>query len=260
MKKYILDLVVTQNTRLHANYVLIKMTHANPLPEMVPGQFAEIRIDGSNTTFLRRPISINFVDKEANEVWFLVQLVGDGTRKLATVKEGDVLNTWDGILTWDDGFYIKTGPVAYYTLQGNTDGKVGIQVHLCPDENDSDLHPRPYYYVTGGNNKAIYYLASEWEAEQVLEIFNNNRAAWDRMMETMLEMGRDWYPKEGSGTTGNAEFLINFYEQAWAGIHMKCLDFDDDDDDGIKGSIRGVNGYSPYKYRYIRVKVYNPVN
>ena len=92
MKKYILDLVVTQNTRLHANYVLIKMTHANPLPEMVPGQFAEIRIDGSTTTFLRRPISINFVDKEANEVWFLVQLVGDGTRKLATVKEGDVVN------------------------------------------------------------------------------------------------------------------------------------------------------------------------
>ena len=76
MKKYILDLVVTKNIRLHANYVLIKMTHAEPLPEMVPGQFAEIRVDGSQSTYLRRPISINYVDKEANEVWFLVQLVG----------------------------------------------------------------------------------------------------------------------------------------------------------------------------------------
>ena len=92
MKKFILDLVVTQNIRLHANYVLIKMTHANPLPEMVPGQFAEIRIDGSQSTYLRRPISINFVDKEVNEVWFLVQLVGDGTRKLSTVSVGDVVN------------------------------------------------------------------------------------------------------------------------------------------------------------------------
>ena len=92
MKKYILDLVVTQNIKLHANYVLIKLTHANPLPEMLPGQFAEIRIDGSNTTFLRRPISINYVDKATNEVWFLVQLVGDGTRKLATVKQGDIVN------------------------------------------------------------------------------------------------------------------------------------------------------------------------
>lgn len=92
MKKYILDLVVAQNIQLHANYVLIKLTHASPLPEMLPGQFAEIRIDGSNTTFLRRPISINYVDKTKNEVWFLVQLVGDGTRKLATVKPGDIVN------------------------------------------------------------------------------------------------------------------------------------------------------------------------
>ena len=92
MKKYILDLEVTQNIRLHQNYVLIKMTHVNPLPEMVPGQFAEIRIDGSTTTFLRRPISIHYVDKEKNEVWFLVQLVGDDTRHLATVKQGDLVN------------------------------------------------------------------------------------------------------------------------------------------------------------------------
>ena len=92
MKKYVLDLTVTENLSLHANYVLIKLTQAEPLPEMQPGQFAEIRIDGSCTTFLRRPISINFVDREKNEVWFLVQLVGDGTRKLATVKKGDLVN------------------------------------------------------------------------------------------------------------------------------------------------------------------------
>ena len=27
-----------------------------------------------------------------DRVWFLVQLVGDGTRKLATVKQGDIVN------------------------------------------------------------------------------------------------------------------------------------------------------------------------
>ena len=123
MKKYILDLVVTQNTRLHANYVLIKMTHANPLPEMVPGQFAEIRIDGSTTTFLRRPISINFVDKEANEVWFLVQLVGDGTRKLATVKEGDVVNVLEVIQPFGDGLSCHRNPLGFHnTLHLNQRG------------------------------------------------------------------------------------------------------------------------------------------
>lgn len=101
MKKYILDLIVTENTRLHANYVLIKLTQEAPLPEMLPGQFAEIRVDGSPTTFLRRPISINYVDREKNEVWFLVQLVGDGTRKLGTVQKGDTVNV---VLPLGNGF------------------------------------------------------------------------------------------------------------------------------------------------------------
>ena len=101
MKKYILDLKVTENTRLHANYVLIKLTHDEPLPEMAPGQFAEIRIDGSTTTFLRRPISINYVDRNTNELWLLVQLVGDGTRQLSKVKEGDLVNA---VLPLGNGF------------------------------------------------------------------------------------------------------------------------------------------------------------
>lgn len=93
MKKFILDLVVTQNLQLHANYVLLKLTDPSaPLPEMLPGQFAEIRVDRSKTTFLRRPISINYVDRLRNEVWFLIQLVGDGTRALGTVSIGETVN------------------------------------------------------------------------------------------------------------------------------------------------------------------------
>lgn len=94
MKKQILDLKVTENNRLHSNYVLLKLTTptGSPLPEMNPGQFVEIRVDGSPTTFLRRPISINYVDPIANELWLLIQLVGDGTRKLAQLAAGDTLN------------------------------------------------------------------------------------------------------------------------------------------------------------------------
>lgn len=93
MKKYILDLVITERKMLHAEYVLLKLTDPNsPLPAMLPGQFAELRVDGSPTTFLRRPISINFVDYARNEVWFLIRLVGDGTRALSRLQEGDMLN------------------------------------------------------------------------------------------------------------------------------------------------------------------------
>ncbi|WP_071146880.1 dihydroorotate dehydrogenase electron transfer subunit [Bacteroides ihuae] len=92
MKKFILDLIVTENTRLSTNYVLLKMTAPSILPDMLPGQFAELLVDGSQKTFLRRPISINFVDKERNEVWFLIQIIGDGTRQLAEVIPGNKVN------------------------------------------------------------------------------------------------------------------------------------------------------------------------
>ena len=92
MKKYLLDLTVKSVERIHERYVLIKLTDGQPLPEMLPGQFVEIRVDGSPTTFLRRPISINFVDTGANELWLLVAAVGDGTRRLAELKAGEKLN------------------------------------------------------------------------------------------------------------------------------------------------------------------------
>ena len=57
MKKYLLDLWVKSVEQIHQRYVLIKLTDDKPLPDMVPGQFVEIRVDGSPSTFLRRPIS-----------------------------------------------------------------------------------------------------------------------------------------------------------------------------------------------------------
>ena len=92
MKKYLLDLTVKSVERIHERYVLIKLTDDKPLPEMLPGQFVEVRVDGSPSTFLRRPISINFVDREKNELWLLVATVGDGTRRLAELEAGETLN------------------------------------------------------------------------------------------------------------------------------------------------------------------------
>ncbi len=108
MKKYILDLTVTAVERPHERYVLLKLTDKNaPLPDMVPGQFAQIRVDGSPTTFLRRPISIHFVDVEKNEIWFLVQLVGDGTRQLGKLHVGDQLNV---VFPLGNGFTLPIVP------------------------------------------------------------------------------------------------------------------------------------------------------
>lgn len=92
MKKYILDLTVNSVEALSDKHVLIKLTDDKPLPEMLPGQFVEVRVDNSPSTFLRRPISINNVDYDHNELWLLVAAVGDGTRQLQKLQKGDRLN------------------------------------------------------------------------------------------------------------------------------------------------------------------------
>lgn len=93
MKK-ICDLVVRENKSLNNNYCLLKVTpiDGSILPPMQPGQFAQIKIDGSPKTFLRRPISINFVDTSKNELWLLVQIIGEGTKTLSRLKVNDTLN------------------------------------------------------------------------------------------------------------------------------------------------------------------------
>lgn len=94
MKKQILDFRVCENSKLHGSYSLLRLTPANgeKLPDSVPGQFVQVKIDGSPTTFLRRPISINYVDAANNELWLLVRRAGDGTAHLMAMAEEETVN------------------------------------------------------------------------------------------------------------------------------------------------------------------------
>ena len=120
MKKYILDLKVNSVEALSDKHVLIKLTDDKPLPEMLPGQFVEVRVDDSPSTFLRRPISINNVDYERNELWLLVAAVGDGTRRLQQLRSGDTLNC---VLPLGNSFTLPEKPGAKVLLVG---GGVGV--------------------------------------------------------------------------------------------------------------------------------------
>ena len=81
--------------------VLLRLRAEQVLPTIVPGQFVQVRVDGSPSTYLRRPISIHDVDVEQNEITLLVQQVGEGTRHLAALKVGDRVNL---VLPLGNGF------------------------------------------------------------------------------------------------------------------------------------------------------------
>ena len=152
MKKFILDLTVTENVKLHANYALLKLTSEAPLPEMLPGQFAELRVDGSPTTFLRRPISINYVDLQKNEVWFLIQLVGDGTKHLANAKPGNIINT---VLPLGNGFTMPSLPSEKLLLVG---GGVGTAPLLYLGKELVKNGSKPTFLLGARSNKDLLQL------------------------------------------------------------------------------------------------------
>lgn len=81
--------------------VLLRLRSMQPLPEITPGQFVQVRVDGSPSTYLRRPISIHDVDFIQNEISLLVQRVGEGTRHLGDFLEGHLINI---VLPLGNGF------------------------------------------------------------------------------------------------------------------------------------------------------------
>ena len=89
-----LDFIITSNEALNEHTFLLKVMPVNgePLQEFDPGQFVQVLVQDSSAIFLRRPISINYYDKESNEMWLLVQRVGKGTKKLTEMMVGEEIN------------------------------------------------------------------------------------------------------------------------------------------------------------------------
>ena len=147
MKKYILDLTVKQVERISPKHVLLKLTDDAPLPDMLPGQFVEVRVDGSGTTFLRRPISINFVDKTRNELWLIVAMIGEGTRQLGRLQVGDIVNC---VLPLGNGFTMPAEYAEHILLVG---GGVGVAplLYMGAEMRKAGIEPT---FLLGARTKA----------------------------------------------------------------------------------------------------------
>ena len=90
MKKLI-DFTVTENKRLNHDTILLVL-HSDELPEIQPGQFVNVRVDHSPSTFLRRPISVHDVDESRGLLYLFIKIVGCGTSTLGELQIGDKVN------------------------------------------------------------------------------------------------------------------------------------------------------------------------
>ena len=156
MKKFCLDLTVKSVEHINEKYVLLKFTDENPLPEMLPGQFVEIQVDGSKTTFLRRPISINDVDREDNTLHLLIACIGDGTRQLGTLSVGVKVNI---MLPLGNGFTMPESSDKKHLLVG---GGVGVAPLMYLGRKIKEMGGEPTFLL-GARSKKDLLLIDEFK-------------------------------------------------------------------------------------------------
>ena len=154
MKKYLSDLIIKSIEHLRQDYVLIKVSPIdNQLPTIYPGQFVEIKVDNSSSTFLRRPISVNFVDYETNELWLLIHIVGEGTAALSKLSVSDKLNC---LFPLGNGFTIPEGSSKNILLVG---GGVGTAPLLYYGKKLKEAGHRPTFLLGGRSSVDLLQLS-----------------------------------------------------------------------------------------------------
>jgi len=92
MAKLIRDFKVLSNNRISQDYFVLELISPDPLLRIMPGQFIQVRIDGSRETFLRRPFSVLDAEFKRNTIKILVQIAGKGTETMSKLVPGELLN------------------------------------------------------------------------------------------------------------------------------------------------------------------------
>lgn len=82
---------VISNIQIAGNMYLMKVKANKSIEKTKAGQFFMLQVK-SGMTFLRRPISIHYVNKEKSELEFYYEVKGQGTKDLAEVKIGEEIN------------------------------------------------------------------------------------------------------------------------------------------------------------------------
>jgi dihydroorotate dehydrogenase electron transfer subunit len=92
MAKRIDFLEIIENKSVNSDIFILKLLSDSKLPEIRPGQFIQVKVEGSPETFLRRPLSIHDVDYKENSIKLLVQIAGKGTERLSLLRKDEKLN------------------------------------------------------------------------------------------------------------------------------------------------------------------------
>ncbi len=174
--KYQLDTTVKQCDRLNQAYALLRFypTDGSPLPVGIePGQFVQVLIPDSPSTFLRRPISVCMADYQTQELWLLVRDAGAGTHRLVEAKQGEVFNM---ILPLGHGFTIPTEPDGRILLVG---GGVGVAPLLYLGQRLKAANAQPEFLLAA-KSQGDLLLVEEFEQHGPVHLATDDGSAGER--------------------------------------------------------------------------------
>ncbi len=94
-------------------FLTLAPADGTPMPDILPGQFVEVKVDNSPSTLLRRPISV--CDVRDGRLVLFIKPVGDGTKSLTSLPAGAVINI---LLPLGHGFSTDVQPGEKVLLVG----------------------------------------------------------------------------------------------------------------------------------------------
>lgn len=162
-KKHLMDFRVAEVDSFGNGYSLLKLSPiGEEMPLIMGGQFVNIQVNKSTNTFLRRPISVNFVDYEQQLLWLLVKDAGEGTHALCQAEVGETLNL---LLPLGRGFSVPAQKEDSILLIG---GGVGTAPMLYWGKilKDNGYNPR---FLLGGRKESDLLELDEFR--QIGEVF-----------------------------------------------------------------------------------------
>ena len=190
--------------------------------------------------------------KQISEVNFIDSKLWPENAAYEKFEAGKIYYRVGAVLRWTPGLFsntfngYKTDLLPFYCIQGNTDGQEAILIWISPDYEDDDYvyHPRNKYYL----EDAYYYLPTEPQAQKVLNVYNNNKALWNKMLNEMDALGLQWSPQEKGSNV--SEFMLQKYSRIRETELIGCLDLDESVGEIYQVSVGGLFAY----YRYMNIE------
>ena len=106
---------VFENYEIADNLFKMSLLASDISQSAKPGQFLHIKIPGDSALLLRRPISINGINRQTGQVDLVYQKVGKGTEILSNINPETELDVLGPL---GNGFWIPEGVKKIYIVGG----------------------------------------------------------------------------------------------------------------------------------------------